>query len=85
MIVATSGSYSSRVDSQSAGDLTSDEEGQLYTITVTRTPVEQEQVVYSQVMEYEIKDAVLTLAFSDDHDLVIPLFQVTTVDILRQE
>jgi hypothetical protein len=45
----------------------------------------EEQVIYSQVMEYEIKDAVLTLAFGDDHDLIIPLFRVTTVDILRQE
>ena len=35
--------------------------------------------------EYEIKDGMLTLAFDDNHDLVIPLFQVATVDIVREE
>lgn len=56
----------------------------MYTITVTR-PEGEKQGVYSQVEEYEIIDGVLTLAFDDDHDLVIPLFRVTAVDIVRQE
>ena len=44
-----------------------------------------EQAVYSPVKEYEIKNNLLTLAFDDNHDVVIPLFQVTAVDIVRQE
>ena len=55
----------------------------MYTITVHRPG--PEQAVYSPVKEYEIKESVLTLAFDDNHDVVIPLFQVTTVDIVRQE
>ena len=55
----------------------------MYTITVNRPG--PEQAIYSPVKEYEIKDSMLTLAFDDNHDVVIPLFQVTTVDIVRQE
>jgi hypothetical protein len=58
-------------------------EGDLYTITVTRRIEGQDEAVYSEIEAYEVKDGVLTLAFGDDHDLVIPLFQVTTVDIVR--
>jgi hypothetical protein len=57
----------------------------LYTITVrwlAKTQVEQ--AVYS-VPEYEVKDGVLTLAIDHKHDLVIPLFDVATVDIQRQD
>lgn len=55
----------------------------MYTITVNRPG--PEQAVYSPVKAYEIKDNLLTLAFDDNHDVVVPLFQVTVVDILRQE
>jgi hypothetical protein len=55
----------------------------VYTITVSRPGTEQ--VVYSPVKDYEIKDTLLTLAFDDNHDVVIPLFQVTAVDIVRHE
>jgi hypothetical protein len=58
-------------------------EAQVYTITVSRPG--PEQTVYSPVKEYETKDSMLTLAFDDNHDVVIPLFQVTAVDIVRQE
>ena len=37
------------------------------------------------VNEYESKDMLLTLAIDDNHDVVIPLFQVMAVDIVRQE
>jgi len=55
----------------------------VYTITVNRPG--PEQAVYSPVKDYEVKDGVLTLAFDDHHDLVIPLYQVLTVDIQKQE
>ena len=55
----------------------------MYTITVNRPG--PEQAIYSPIKEYEIKDSMLTLAFDDNHAVVIPLFQVTTVDIVRQE
>lgn len=55
----------------------------MYIITVNRPG--PEQAVYSPVRDYEIKDNLLTLAFDDNHDVVIPLFQVTVVDIVRQE
>ena len=58
-------------------------EAELYTITVSRPG--PEQAIYSPVKQYEIKDSMLTLAFDDNHDVVIPLFQVTGVDIVRQE
>jgi len=35
------------------------------------------------VQGYEVKDGVLTLAIDQDHDIVIPLFQVVMVDIQR--
>ena len=55
----------------------------MYTITVSRPGAEQ--IVYSQVKEYEIEAAMLTLAFDDNHDVVIPLFQVVAVDIVRHQ
>ena len=55
----------------------------MYTVTVNRPG--PEQTVYSPVQEYEIKESVLTLAFDDNHDVVIPLFQVAAVDIVREE
>lgn len=56
----------------------------MYTITVSRPGEAHEQAVYSLVEEYEIKDGLLTVALSSDHDIVIPLFQVTAVDIVKQ-
>jgi hypothetical protein len=55
----------------------------MYVIKVSRPG--PEQAVYSPVKDYEIKDNLLTLAFDDNHDVVIPLFRVTAVDIARQE
>jgi hypothetical protein len=57
----------------------------VYTISVRWNNDAHERATYSAVKEYEIKDGILTLAFDNDHDLVIPLFQVTTVDIARDE
>lgn len=37
------------------------------------------------VKDYQIAESLLTMAFDGDHDLVIPLFQVTSVDIVRHE
>ena len=57
----------------------------MYTITVRWLAESQEkQAVYS-VPEYEVTDGVLTVAYDHDHDLVIPLFAVATVDIQKQE
>jgi hypothetical protein len=44
----------------------------------------KKQVVYSEIEEYEIEGGMLTLAYDRDHDVVIPLFQVETVDIRRE-
>jgi hypothetical protein len=57
----------------------------MYTITVSRSAQGQEEAVYSVVKDYEIKDGMLTVAFDDNHDVVVPLFHVTAVDIVRQE
>jgi|OpeIllAssembly_1097287.scaffolds.fasta_scaffold2009034_2 frataxin-like iron-binding protein CyaY len=57
----------------------------MYTITVSRSAQGQEGAVYSPVKDYEIKDGMLTVAFDDNHDVVIPLFHVTAVDIVRHE
>ena len=57
----------------------------MYTITVSRSAQGQEGAVYPLVKDYEIKDGMLTVAFDDNHDVVIPLFHVTAVDIVREE
>lgn len=57
----------------------------MYTITVRRIAQGQEEDVYSPIKDYEIEGGMLTLAFDENHDLVIPLFHVSTVDIARQE
>ena len=57
----------------------------MYTISVRWNNDAHERATYSAVKEYEIKDGILTLAFDNDHDLVVPLFQVTAVDIAREE
>jgi hypothetical protein len=44
-----------------------------------------DQAVYLRVKEYEIREGMLTLALDHDHDVVIPLFQVTAVDIVRHD
>jgi frataxin-like iron-binding protein CyaY len=54
----------------------------VYTITVSRQ--DRPETVYPLVRDYEVKGGVLTLAFDDHHDLVIPLYQVVTVDIQKQ-
>ncbi len=57
----------------------------MYTINVRWCNDSHERATYTSVAEYEIKDGILTLAFNEDHDLVVPLFQVTAVDIVREE
>ncbi|HLA81064.1 MAG TPA: hypothetical protein VJP78_05435 [Thermoleophilia bacterium] len=57
----------------------------MYTITVTRPTDDKSPAAYEHVKEYEIQHGVLTLALDDNHDYVIPLFQVTAVDIVRQD
>lgn len=56
----------------------------MYTVTVTWMAEWKKQVVYSPIEEYEIEGAMLTLAYDKGHDVVIPLFQVETVDIQRE-
>jgi hypothetical protein len=56
----------------------------VYTITITRSVPGHEQTVYAPVKEYEIKDGVLTLGFDENHDVVVPLFQVMAVDVVRE-
>lgn len=60
-------------------------EAALYTITVTRSVKGHEQAVHDSVKDYEIMEGVLTLAFDEDHDLVIPLSRVIAVDIVREQ
>ena len=55
----------------------------MYTITIKRTG--PDHAFYSPVKEYEIKDGILTISIDDDHDVVVPLFQVMDVDIFRHE
>jgi hypothetical protein len=57
----------------------------LYTITITWPVERHERNVYPMVKDYQIAESLLTMAFDGDHDLVIPLFQVTSVDIVRHE
>ena len=57
----------------------------MYTITVTRPTDDKSPAAYEHVKEYEIQHGVLTLALDDNHDYVIPLFQVMAVDIVRQD
>jgi hypothetical protein len=57
----------------------------VYTITVQPLGEGPEKRVVYSVPEYEVKNGVLTLAVDKDHDIVIPLFQVATVDIQRSE
>jgi hypothetical protein len=55
----------------------------VYTITIRVASGDKEtQAVYS-VLDYEVKDGMLTMAMDKDHDLIIPLHQVATVDIQR--
>ncbi len=57
----------------------------MYNITVhSVVKGEEMQEVYS-VPEYEVKDGALTLATDIDHDVVIPLYHVTKVDIARDK
>jgi hypothetical protein len=56
----------------------------VYTITVTRLAQGQETQAIYDVREYEVKDGVLTMALDNNHDIVIPLFQVLIVDIQRR-
>jgi hypothetical protein len=58
----------------------------MYNVTVTwRASNGNKQAVYTPIKEYEVEGAVLTLALDTNHDLVIPLWDVETVDIQRQE
>ena len=57
----------------------------MYSITVhSVVKGEEGQEVYS-VPEYEVKDGVLTLAVDIDHDVVVPLYHVTKIDIRRDK
>ncbi|MBN1461817.1 MAG: hypothetical protein JXA57_19985 [Armatimonadetes bacterium] len=56
----------------------------MYTVSVSRSDVDGRGTTYT-VQEYEIKDGVLTLAIDDDHDIVIPLFEVVMVDIQKHK
>lgn len=56
----------------------------MYTVSVSRSDADGKGTTYD-VQEYEIKNGVLTLAIDDDHDIVIPLFQVVMVDIQKHE
>lgn len=57
----------------------------MYTISVRWSDDVHERATYSGVQEYEIRDGVLTMAFSEDHDVILPLYQVTTIDVVRQK
>jgi hypothetical protein len=76
-----------RLDGRGRGARRKPEESRgasVYTITVSQLHKgEDTQAVYD-VQEYEVKEGVLTLAFDNNHDVVIPLFQVSIVDIQRR-
>ena len=60
----------------------SGEAQEVYTVSVSRSDVDGKGTTYT-VQEYEVKDGVLTLAIDQDHDIIIPLFQVAMVDIQK--
>ena len=57
----------------------------MYTISVRWSDDVHERVTYTDVAEYDVNKGVLKLTFDDQHDLLLPLFQVTTVDIVEEK
>lgn len=57
----------------------------MYAITVQLETREGVVSTVYDVPEYEISNGVLTLALAKDHDLVIPLFHVPSVDMQRHD
>jgi hypothetical protein len=55
----------------------------MYQITVTWLEGERPDEVHGPAEEYEVKNGVLTVAIDRDHDVVIPLYHVKSVDIVR--
>ena len=56
----------------------------MYHITVTWLEAERTSEEYGTAVDYEVKDGVLTVALSRDHDVVIPLGQVKRIDVVRE-
>ena len=44
-----------------------------------------ERATYMDVEEYEVKDGILTLTLDDEREVIVPLFQVTAVDVVRED
>ena len=57
----------------------------MYTITVQSGTQESPTPAVYNVPEYEVKNGVLTLAIDNDHDVLIPLFHVLSIDIQRHD
>ena len=57
----------------------------MYTISVRWSDDVHERVTYTDVVEYDVSKGVLRLTFDDHHQLLLPLFQVTAVDIVEAE
>jgi hypothetical protein len=55
----------------------------MYSVTITWLHQGEETQNVYRVEDYEVTDSLLTLAFDNNHDLVIPLFHVRTVDVQR--
>lgn len=56
----------------------------VYRITVSWINNEEPDEVYFPASEYEVKDGVLTIAMDSDHDVVVPLNNVRSVNIERE-
>ena len=56
----------------------------MYRITVNWMSTEEPEEVYVPAEEYEVKSGVLTVAMNSDHDIVVPLNNVRSVNIERE-
>lgn len=56
----------------------------MYRITVNWMSSEEPDEVYFPAEEYEVKNRVLTIAMDSNHDIVVPLNNVRSVNIDRE-
>jgi len=56
----------------------------MYRITVNWMNSEEPDDVYVPAEEYEVKNGVLTIAMNSNHDIVVPLTNVRSVNIERE-
>ena len=57
----------------------------MYRINVRWANDAHERATYADVQEYEVHGGLLVLTVDEGHQVIVPLFQVTAVDIVEEE